>query len=596
MADSADITKTTDLPKQEPRQPSPVESQSSRVESPVTPGRVERPPTPPPSSDPIPAVPIPAQPSAASDAIIAQMLAAPVSSGSKQLNYSDIEAFVTDIFKNVTVNGYATTFQNGNLDIQIPAPQAQQPAPQQPAPQQPAPQQPAPQQPAPQQPAPQQPAPQQAAPQQPAPQQSTPNDLSTTSTPPPPPVQPATGPAIGTITPATAANMAAGNAQQAEPPPGPKPGEEGFFYGREENRRPGESYVSQVSREKREASGEAPPEEPFVYGREENRRPGESYVSQVSREKKGDTAPPPAASTSEGVYTEDRPQDQAAANQQSNMVGDRRMGDYGRRENRREGESHSDQVTREHGEDRDQRREQRRERQAQRDRFDPMSRRQQRGESREEFRERKEKIESFDQKAQEALRNGDTTLLGKGYVPVLFSRADEKRKVLLRLDVTHSTVIEGAAGNERAGSLPSDDAYYLGGGGGSCFGLGLFVKTVGEGENATQQVWVSPGSVGGKTPPGFGEEGKNIANGGSGQVWAEVNINDQTGEIVSVAVDGGGQTPTNSDTAKYLTLGSYEYDGKSAKVTNWGCGSVNVTVCRNWFTNQAPFYGVSMGR
>lgn len=224
--------------------------------------------------------------------------------------------------------------------------------------------------------------------------------------------------------------------------------------------------MGQVSREQREARGEAPKEESFVYGRQENRREGESYVDQVSREKKGDTAPPPAASSSQGVYTEDRPQDQAAAEQQSNYVGNRRMGDYGRRENRRDGESHSDQVTREYGEDRDERRRQREDRQAQRDRFDPMSRRRQRGESREEYRERKEKIESFDQKAQEALRNGDTTLLGKGYVPVLFTRADQQRKVLLRVDVSHSTVVEGAQGNERIGSLPSEDAYYLGGGGG----------------------------------------------------------------------------------------------------------------------------------
>ena len=95
-----------------------------------------------------------------------------------------------------------------------------------------------------------------------------------------------------------------------------------------------------------------------------------------------------------------------------------------------------------------------------------MSKRRQEGESRKEHKERKELILGFDQQAQEALRNGDTTLLGKGYVPVLFSRADDKRKVLLRLDVTHSAVIEGAQSNERQGTLPSEDAYYLGGGGG----------------------------------------------------------------------------------------------------------------------------------
>ena len=62
------------------------------------------------------------------------------------------------------------------------------------------------------------------------------------------------------------------------------------------------------------------------------------------------------------------------------MWGDRRMGDYGKKENRREDESHGDQVTREHREDREERKSQRQERKEDEYRFDPMSKRRQEGE------------------------------------------------------------------------------------------------------------------------------------------------------------------------------------------------------------------------
>ena len=282
------------------------------------------------------------------------------------------------------------------------------------------------------------------------------------------------------------------------------------------------------------------------------------------------------------------------------MWGDRRMGDYGKKENRREDESHGDQVTREHREDREERKSQRQERKEDEDRFDPMSKRRQEGESRKEHKERKELILGFDQQAQEALRNGDTTLLGKGYVPVLFSRADDNRKVLLRLDVTHSTVIEGAQSNERQGTLPSEDAYYLGGGGGGggCFGFGLEVRTVEDSDPPQYEVWANPCTINGDLPPGFdNSEGRIIAGSGSGNVWAEVNVSQTTGDVVSVAVDGGSSTPANSDTAYYYTLGNYSFSGTGTPtVTNYGCGSVDVRVCRNWFAAVSPYYGVSVTR
>jgi hypothetical protein len=65
---------------------------------------------------------------------------------------------------------------------------------------------------------------------------------------------------------------------------------------------------------------------------------------------------------------------------------------------------------------------------------------------------------------------------------------------------------------------------------------------------------------------------------------------------VSVAVTGGGTTPNDTDTSFYYSLGYYEYVDEAPTVTNYGCGSLDVTVCRNWFASEAPFYGVTINR
>jgi hypothetical protein len=111
------------------------------------------------------------------------------------------------------------------------------------------------------------------------------------------------------------------------------------------------------------------------------------------------------------------------------------------------------------------------------------------------------------------------------------------------------------------------------------------------------QVWISAGTVGGEIPSGFDPlGGKNIANGGSGSVWAEININQEDGSIVSTNVTGGGTTPENTNTSFYYTLGYYEYNDGTPAVANYGCGSIDAVICRNWFAAEAPFYGVNMTR
>lgn len=127
-----------------------------------------------------------------------------------------------------------------------------------------------------------------------------------------------------------------------------------------------------------------------------------------------------------------------------------------------------------------------------------------------------------------------------------------------------------------------------GGGGETCIGFGLYENNGG--------VWVNSGTVNGEVPNGFGDDGKSIASGGSGDAWVEVVINEETGEIVSTAVTGGGETPEDDETTFYYTLGRYEFVDGSPEVTNYGCGSVEVTICRNWFAAEAPFYGVTITR
>ncbi len=128
-----------------------------------------------------------------------------------------------------------------------------------------------------------------------------------------------------------------------------------------------------------------------------------------------------------------------------------------------------------------------------------------------------------------------------------------------------------------------------------CVGLGLYTRTVGTPPVA--EVWVGVGTVAGDLPPGFDPTlGKLVASGGTGTVWAAVTINGTTGAVESVAVNGGGATPNDTNTSFYYTLGSYAYVNGFPTIANYGCGSLSVTVCRNWFTAEPPFFGVTITR
>lgn len=121
-----------------------------------------------------------------------------------------------------------------------------------------------------------------------------------------------------------------------------------------------------------------------------------------------------------------------------------------------------------------------------------------------------------------------------------------------------------------------------------CIGLGLFQK---EGN-----VWINAGTINGQVPSGLDPlEGKFIAGSGSGQVWAEIEINETTGQIISTSIDNGNSTPSDTTTFFYNTLGVYNFN-QSPVFTNFGCGSLSVTFCRNWFVVDPPYFTVTFTR
>jgi len=141
------------------------------------------------------------------------------------------------------------------------------------------------------------------------------------------------------------------------------------------------------------------------------------------------------------------------------------------------------------------------------------------------------------------------------------------------------------------------------GGDGSCNVLNLYTKNFGTAPDPiVKQVWVDSGSVGNEIPSGFDPlEGKLIAQDGFGYVWVKVDINEINGEITAVSVDRSETIPADTNTTFYYLLGYYKYEedtnGNSiVTISNYGCGSLNVEICRQWFVLNPPFYKVNIYR
>jgi hypothetical protein len=128
-------------------------------------------------------------------------------------------------------------------------------------------------------------------------------------------------------------------------------------------------------------------------------------------------------------------------------------------------------------------------------------------------------------------------------------------------------------------------------------GLGLYLNQTGPPDNRINQIWIGAGQIAQEIPSGFDPiKGKFIASSGSGYVWALIVINETSGSIVSVDVQNGGSIPEDTDTNFYYGLGYYSFSGNKPQFTNYGCGSVSVAVCRNWFAAEPPKYSVFFDR
>ncbi len=128
-------------------------------------------------------------------------------------------------------------------------------------------------------------------------------------------------------------------------------------------------------------------------------------------------------------------------------------------------------------------------------------------------------------------------------------------------------------------------------------GFGLYLNQTGPPDNRINQIWIGAGQIAQQIPPNFDPiKGKFIASSGSGYVWALIVINETSGSIVSVDVQNGGSIPEDTDTNFYYGLGYYSFSGNKPQFTNYGCGSVFVAVCRNWFAAEPPYWGVTFNR
>jgi len=142
----------------------------------------------------------------------------------------------------------------------------------------------------------------------------------------------------------------------------------------------------------------------------------------------------------------------------------------------------------------------------------------------------------------------------------------------------------------------------IGSGGGRC-PIQLFsYKRPGTDENTPPEVWATLGNIAGLTEndvPGYSEDGPEgwfIASSGSGNVYIEITVDQETGSNQAVSADfviqdTAPETPQDG-TKIYVPIGSFEYDGNSVSITPDG-GSISLQMCRNWFAAESPFFGVN---
>jgi hypothetical protein len=105
-------------------------------------------------------------------------------------------------------------------------------------------------------------------------------------------------------------------------------------------------------------------------------------------------------------------------------------------------------------------------------------------------------------------------------------------------------------------------------------------------------------TVSGEVPDGFADGVKEFTvSTGSGVIYAKLTIDDTEGSVVSVTLEQASEMPVDAPPIYHEQIGSFTVTGSGAaaeiSANNLRFGPIPVTICRNWFTAEAPFHGVT---
>jgi len=80
----------------------------------------------------------------------------------------------------------------------------------------------------------------------------------------------------------------------------------------------------------------------------------------------------------------------------------------------------------------------------------------------------------------------------------------------------------------------------------------------------------------------------------TGIIYGKIIINGTTGAITDRQLVASNTLPADTDTDFHVEIGSFTLNEGELTVANACYGPIHATICRNWFTSEAPFYGVSL--
>jgi hypothetical protein len=65
------------------------------------------------------------------------------------------------------------------------------------------------------------------------------------------------------------------------------------------------------------------------------------------------------------------------------------------------------------------------------------------------------------------------------------------------------------------------------------------------------------------------------------------------GDVTSRSLGFGNEMPANTADTFYVQIGSYSTVDEKLTVQNSRYGPIDATICRNWFSSEAPYFGVT---